>query len=72
MPFLEHVRELRRRVIVCAAALLIVFIPLWFVRIPIVEVLKDLGGSASSEEVTDLVIDKLGISEKEQSETGIL
>lgn len=37
--------------------------------IPIVEVLKGLGGSASSEEVTDLVIDELGISEEEQSET---
>lgn len=36
---------------------------------PIVEVLRDLGGSASSEEVTDFVIDRLQISEEEQSET---
>jgi len=37
--------------------------------IPIVESLKDLGGSGTASEVIDLAIDKLGISEKEQQET---
>jgi len=37
--------------------------------IPIVESLKDLGGSGTASEVIDLTIDKLGISEKEQQET---
>jgi restriction system protein len=37
--------------------------------IPIVEALKDLGGSGTASEVIDLAIDKLGISEKEQQET---
>lgn len=36
--------------------------------IPIVESLKDLGGSGTASEVIDLAIDKLGISEKEQQE----
>ena len=33
--------------------------------VPIVESLKDLGGSGTASEVIDLAIDKLGISEKE-------
>ena len=37
--------------------------------VPIVESLKDLGGSGTASEVIDLAIDKLGISEKEQQET---
>lgn len=37
--------------------------------IPIVEALKDLGGSATASEIIDLAIDKLGISEKEQQAT---
>ncbi len=36
--------------------------------IPIIDVLKELGGSGKASEVTDLVIEKLGISESEQSE----
>ncbi len=37
--------------------------------IPLVDVLKELGGSGKSSEVTDLVIEKLNISEKELEET---
>lgn len=37
--------------------------------IPIIEVLKDLGGSGTATEVTDLVIEKLSITENEQQET---
>lgn len=37
--------------------------------IPVIEVLKELGGSGRSDEVTDLVIEKLNISENEQEET---
>jgi restriction system protein len=37
--------------------------------IPTIEVLKELGGSGRPAEVTDLVIEKLNISEKEQGET---
>jgi len=37
--------------------------------IPIVEVLRELGGSGRSAEVTDLVIERLGISEEEQEAT---
>lgn len=37
--------------------------------IPIVEALKDLGGSGTASEIIDLAIDKLGISEKEQQAT---
>jgi restriction system protein len=37
--------------------------------IPIVESLKDLGGSGTASEVIDLAIDKLGITEKEQQAT---
>ena len=37
--------------------------------IPVIEVLKELGGSGRSAEVTDLVIEMLKISEKEQEET---
>ncbi|MDR4497845.1 MAG: restriction endonuclease [Candidatus Scalindua sp.] len=42
-----------------------------FIRffIPIIEVLKELRGSGRPAEVTDLVIEKLNISEKEQEET---
>ena len=36
--------------------------------VPIIDVLKELGGSAKAREVTDLVIEKLGISEEEQEE----
>lgn len=36
---------------------------------PIIESLKDLGGSGTPAEVIDLAIDKLGISEKEQQAT---
>jgi hypothetical protein len=32
--------------------------------LPIVESLKDLGGSGTASEVIDLAIDKLGITEK--------
>lgn len=34
--------------------------------VPIVESLKDLGGSGTASEIIDLAIDKLGITEKEQ------
>lgn len=37
--------------------------------IPLVESLKDLGGSGTASEVIDLAIDKLGITEKEQQAT---
>jgi restriction system protein len=37
--------------------------------IPIIEVLKELGGSGRAGEVTDLVIEKLNIPEDELSET---
>lgn len=37
--------------------------------IPLVESLKDLGGSGTPSEVIDLAIDKLGITEKEQQAT---
>lgn len=37
--------------------------------IPVIEVLKELGGSGKPAEVTDLVIEKLNISEKEQEDT---
>ena len=37
--------------------------------IPIVESLRDLGGSGTASEVIDLAIDKLGITEKEQQAT---
>jgi len=37
--------------------------------IPIIEVLKDLGGSGKPAEVTDSVIEKLNISEEKQAET---
>jgi len=37
--------------------------------IPLIEVLRELGGSGRSAEVTDLVIERLNISEKEQRET---
>jgi restriction system protein len=37
--------------------------------IPIVEVIRDLGGSGRSAEVTDLVIDRMNISEAEQRVT---
>ncbi|MFQ5676845.1 MAG: restriction endonuclease, partial [bacterium] len=37
--------------------------------VPIIEVLKDLGGSGTATEVTDLVIEKLNITESEQQET---
>ena len=37
--------------------------------IPIVEVLKELGGSGRAGEVTDLVVEKLDISESEINET---
>lgn len=37
--------------------------------IPIIEALKYLGGSASASEVTDLVIERMGISKHEESET---
>lgn len=37
--------------------------------IPIVEALKDLGGSGTASEIVDLAIDKLGITEKEQQAT---
>ena len=37
--------------------------------IPIVESLKDLGGSGTASEVIDLAIDKLGITEREQQAT---
>ena len=37
--------------------------------IPVIEVLKELGGSGRSAEVTDLVIEMLKIPEKEQEET---
>ena len=37
--------------------------------IPIVQSLKDLGGSGTASEVIDLAIDKLGITEKEQQST---
>lgn len=37
--------------------------------IPIIEALKDLGGSGTPSEIIDLAIDKLGISEKEQQAT---
>ena len=37
--------------------------------IPIIEVLKELGGSGRASEVTDLVIEKSNISEEELSET---
>lgn len=36
--------------------------------IPIIDILKDLGGSAKPSEIIDRVIDELKISEKEQSE----
>lgn len=36
---------------------------------PLIEVLKELGGSGTATEVTDLVIEKLCIPEKEQQET---
>ena len=36
--------------------------------IPLVEVLKDKGGSATASEATDLVLEKMQISEKEQQE----
>ncbi|RPH23283.1 MAG: restriction endonuclease [Alteromonadaceae bacterium TMED7] len=37
--------------------------------IPVVEILKSIGGSGTSSEVTDAVIEKLNISEEELSET---
>jgi len=37
--------------------------------IPVIEVLRELGGSGTRREVIDLVIEKLNISEKEQNET---
>lgn len=37
--------------------------------IPLIEVLRELGGSARPAEATDLVIERLGISEEEQGET---
>ena len=37
--------------------------------IPVIEVLKELGGSGKPAEVTDIVIKKLNISEKEQEDT---
>lgn len=37
--------------------------------IPIIDVLKELGGSGTATEVTDLAIEKLQISEEEQEET---
>lgn len=37
--------------------------------IPLIEAIRELGGSANSAEATDLVIEKLGISEEEQQET---
>ena len=36
--------------------------------IPIVEALKDLGGSGKPSEVIDLIVEKLGISEQERLE----
>ncbi|MFC1857670.1 restriction endonuclease [Thermodesulfobacteriota bacterium] len=38
--------------------------------VPIIEILKELGGSGSKEEITDLVIDRLNISEEEQAQRG--
>lgn len=35
--------------------------------IPIIEILRELGGSGSKEEITDLVIERLNISEEEQA-----
>lgn len=37
--------------------------------VPIIEALKELGGSGTAAEVIDLAIDKLGISEEEQQQT---
>ena len=42
------------------------FLKYW---IPLIDVLKELGGSGKLTEVTDLVIEKLNISEKEQAAT---
>ncbi len=39
-----------------------------FIR-PLIETLRDIGGSGSSREVTDAVIEKMGLSEEELSET---
>ena len=36
--------------------------------VPLVEVLKDRGGSSTASEATDLVLEKLNVSEKEQQE----
>ena len=37
--------------------------------VPIVQALKDLGGSGRPAEVTELVVDELGISEEEVEES---
>jgi len=37
--------------------------------IPIMEVLNELGGSANKEEITDMVIERVHISEEEQEKT---
>jgi restriction system protein len=37
--------------------------------LPVIEVLKDIGGSGTSREVTDAVIEKLDISEDELAAT---
>lgn len=37
--------------------------------VPVLEALQEMGGSGNSSEVTDRVIEKMGISEKEQAET---
>ena len=37
--------------------------------VPVIESLKDLGGSGTASEIIDLAIDKLGITEKEQQAT---
>ena len=36
---------------------------------PLVEVLKDLGGSGNSSEVTDLVVERMNITEDELEQT---
>jgi restriction system protein len=37
--------------------------------IPLVKILKDIGGSGRSSEVIDLIVEKLGISDKELLDT---